>query len=127
VEEPATAGWKTEGRLGGRGRPLHVEIAVETDLSLLPPLLNRVIKDRTFLEEMARFRQMEGRATGKLVLGESLKSIEVKVDAQEVNLVARHDRIPYPVTIHGGAVSFEGERLSVRNLSGGLEPPPFHA
>jgi hypothetical protein len=42
----------------------------------------------------------------------------VKVDAQEVNLVARHDQIPYPVTIDGGAVSFEGERLSVRNLSG---------
>ena len=104
--------------LEGEDAPLHVEIAVETDLSLLPPLLNRVIKDRTFLEEMARFRQMEGRTKGKLVLGESLKSIGVKVDAQEVNLVARHDRIPYPVTIDGGAVSFEGERLSVRNLNG---------
>ena len=111
--------------LEGEDAPLHVEIAVETDLSLLPPLLNRVIKDRTFLEEMARFRQMEGRAKGKLVLGESLKSIGVKVDAQEVNLVARHDQIPYPVTIHGGAVSFEGERLSVRNLSGKVGASSF--
>ena len=127
------AQWKNqqlqEGKLRvgleGEDAPLHVEIAVETDLSLLPPLLNRVIKDRTFLEEMARFRQMEGRATGKLVLGESLKSIGVKVDAQEVNLIARHDQIPYPVTIHGGAVSFEGERLSVRNLSGNVGTSSF--
>ena len=104
--------------LEGEDAPLHVEIAVETDLSLLPPLLNRLSKDPVFREKMARFRQMEGRARGKLVLGESLKSIGVKVDAQEVNLVARHDQIPYPVTIDGGAVSFEGERLSVRNLSG---------
>jgi len=111
--------------LEGEDAPLHVEIAVETDLSLLPPLLNRVIKDRTFLEEMARFRQLEGRAKGRLVLGESLKSIEVKVGAQEVNLVARHDQIPYPVIIHGGAVSFEGERLSVGNLSGRVGTSSF--
>jgi hypothetical protein len=111
--------------LEGEDAPLHVEIAVETDLSILPPLLNRVIKDRTFLEEMARFRQMEGRAKGKLVLGESLKSIEVKVDTEEVNLAARHDRIPYPVTIDGGVVSFEGERLSVRNLSGKVGTSSF--
>jgi hypothetical protein len=111
--------------LEGEDAPLHVEIAVETDLSLLPPLLNRVIKDRTFLEEIARLRQMEGRAKGKLVVGESLKSIGVKVDAQEVNLVVRHDQIPYPVTINGGAVSFEGERLSVRNLSGRVGTSSF--
>jgi AsmA-like C-terminal region len=127
------AQWKNqqlqEGKLRvgleGEDAPLHVEIAVETDLSLLPPLLNRVIKDRTFLEEIARLRQMEGRAKGRLVLGESLKSIGVKVDAQEVNLVVRHDRIPYPVTIHGGAVLFEGETLRVRNLSGQIGASSF--
>ena len=111
--------------LEGEDAPLHVEIAVDTDLSLLPPFLKRVIKDQTFLEEMVRFRQMEGRAKGRLVLSESLKSIGVKVDAQEVNLVARHDQIPYPVTIHGGAVSFEGERLIVRNLSGKVGTSSF--
>jgi hypothetical protein len=127
------AQWKNqqlqEGKLRvgleGEDAPLHVEIAVETDLSLLPPLLNRVIKDRTFLEEMARFRQMEGRAKGRLVVGESLKSIGVKVDAQEVNLAARYDRIPYPVTLDGGAVSFDGERVSVRNLSGRVGASSF--
>ena len=111
--------------LEGADAPFHLEMGVETDLSLLPPLLNRVIKDQTFLEEIARFRQMEGRATGRLVLGESLKSIGVRVDAQEVNLVARHDRIPYPVRIDGGAVSFDGERLGVRNLSGRVGASSF--
>ena len=128
------AQWKNqqlqEGKLRvgleGEDAPLHVEIGVETDLSLLPPLLSRVTKDQSFsMEEIARFRQMEGRATGKVVLGESLKSIGVKVDAQEVNLVARHDRIPYPVTIDGGAVSFDGERVSVRNLSGRIGASSF--
>jgi AsmA-like C-terminal region len=127
------AQWKNqqlqEGKLRvgleGEDAPLHVEIAVETDLSLLPSLLNRVIKDQTFLEEIARFHQMEGRAKGKLVLGESLKSIGVKVNAQEVSLVARHDRVPYPVMIHGGAVSFEGETLRVRNLSGQIGTSSF--
>ncbi len=120
------AEWKNqqlhEGKLRvgleGEDAPLHVEVAVETDLSLIMPLLSRVVKDQVLMEEMARFRQIEGRATGKVVLGESLKSIEVKVDAQKVNLVARHDRIPYPVTIDGGAVSFDGERIGLGNLNG---------
>ena len=42
-----------------------------------------------------------------------------------MNLVARHDRIPYPVAIAGGAVSFDGERLSVRNLSGRVGTSSF--
>jgi len=120
------AQWKNqqlqEGKLRvgleGEDAPLHAEIVVETDLSLLPPLLNRLSKDPVFRKEVARFRQMEGRAKGRLVVGESLKSIGVKVDVQEVNLVARHDQIPYPVTIDGGAASFERERLIVRNLTG---------
>jgi hypothetical protein len=104
--------------LAGEDAPLHLEVGVETDLSLLPPLLNRLSKDRAFQEEIARLRQIEGRAAGRLVVGESLKSIEVKADVQEVNLVARHDRIPYPVAIAGGAFSFDGKRLRLRNLSG---------
>jgi hypothetical protein len=120
------AQWKNqqlrEGKLRvgleGEDAPLHVEIAVETDLSLLPPLLSRVAKDQVLIDEIARFRHLEGRATGKIVLGESLKSIRVKGDILSLNLRARHDRIPYPVAIEGGAVSFDWERLSVRNLSG---------
>ncbi len=127
------AQWKNqqlrEGKLRigleGEEAPLHAEIGVETDLSLLPPLLNRVSNDGAFREEVARIRQIEGRATGKFMLGESLKSIGVKVDVQQLNLVARHDRIPYPVTIDGGAVSFDGERLSVRNLSGRIGNSSF--
>jgi len=113
--------------LEGADAPLHVEIAVETDLSLLPPLLSRVAKDQVLVEELTRFRQIEGRAAGKVVLGESLKSIGVKLDAQEVNLAARYDRIPYPVTVDGGAVSFDGERVSVRNLSGRIGASSFSA
>jgi len=111
--------------LEGKDAPLHVEIAVETDLSLLPPLLSRVAKDQVLVEEIARFRHLEGRATGKIVLGESLKSIRVKGDILSLNLRARHDRIPYPVAIEGGAVSFDWERLSVRNLSGTVGTSSF--
>jgi hypothetical protein len=127
------AQWKNqqlqEGRvrvgLEGEDAPFHAEVGVETDLSILPPLLNRMSKDRGFLEEMARLHQIEGRAAGRLVLGESLKSIEVKADIQEVNLVARHDRIPCPVAIVGGAFSFDGKRLRLRNLSGKVGASSF--
>ena len=112
--------WKGKLRLGLQGENplLHVEAMAEVDLSLLPPLLNRLIKDRTFLEEMALLRQIEGRAVGTLVLGESMETIKPKIDIQEIQLLARHDRIPYPVAIDTGKVIFDEERLEVRNLSG---------
>jgi hypothetical protein len=127
------AQWKNqqlqEGKLRvgleGEDAPLHVEITVETDLSLLPPLLSRVTKDQVLIEEIARFRQLEGRATGKIVLGESLKSIGVKGDILSLNLRAQNDRIPYPVAIEGGAVSFDWKKLSVRNLSGTVGTSSF--
>jgi hypothetical protein len=112
--------WKGKLRLGLKGGnpPFHLETAAEVDLSLLPPLLSRLIKGRTFLEEMARLRKIEGRALGTLVLGESMEMIKPKIRIQDIQLLARHDRIPYPVTIDRGKVIFDEERLEVRNLSG---------
>jgi hypothetical protein len=120
------AQWKNQPLQGGRLRigvegedaPFHLEVDVETDLSLVPPLLNRLGRDRVLREEMARLRQIEGRAVGRLVMGERLNSIGVKVDIQEMNLVARHERIPYPVTIDRGAFSVDAERLRVRKVTG---------
>jgi len=116
-----------EFRIGleGADAPFHLEIGVETDLSLLPPLLRQVIKDQALIEEVTRFSQLEGRATGRIVLGESLKSIGVKGDILSLNLRARFDRIPYAVAIEGGSVSFDEERLSVKNLSGTVGASSF--
>lgn len=114
----ALRGGKLRVGLEGENVPLHLEVVTEVDLSLLPPLLNRVIKDRTFLEEMARLVEIKGRAVGNLVVGGSTETIKAKIDIQDIQLLARYDRIPYSVTIDRGEVSFDGERLGVRNLTG---------
>jgi len=128
-----TAQWENETfregklRVGleGENPPLHLETVAEVDLSVLPPLLNRLIKDRTLLEEMARLAEIKGRAVGTLVLGESKKTIKAKIDIQEIQLLARHDRIPYSVTIDRGKVIFDEERLEVRNLTGKIGNSSF--
>lgn len=107
-------------RLGliGEDAPLHFEVEIDTALSLLPPLLGRMVEDQTFLKEMARFHEIEGRATGRLILGGRLKAISVKVGIRDMNVFARYDRIPYPITIDGGEGGFDGERVEFRNVSG---------
>jgi hypothetical protein len=55
---------------------------------------------------------------GNLVVGGSTETIKAKIDIQDIQLLARYDRIPYSVTIDRGEVSFDGERLGVRNLTG---------
>jgi hypothetical protein len=128
-----TAQWENETfregklRVGleGENPPLHLETVAEVDLSVLPPLLNRLIKDRTLLDEMARLAEIKGKFVGTLVLGESKKAIKAKINIQDVQLFARHERIPYPVTIDGGKVTFDEKRLEVRNVAGKIGNSSF--
>jgi hypothetical protein len=104
--------------LEGQEIPVHLEVVAEADLSSIPPLLSRLIRDETFLEELARIHEIKGRAVAKVVLSESTGSLMVKVDTREINLMARYGRIPHPLEIDRGQVSFAGERIDLKDLSG---------
>ena len=111
--------------LEGQDAPFHLEVVSEIDLSHLPPILNRVIKDTTFLKELERIHDLRGRSVGKLVLGETVQSIGAKVEILEMNLLARYDRAPYPLKIDHGQFSFDGKSIGLKNLSGRMGKSSF--
>ncbi|MGD9034837.1 MAG: AsmA family protein, partial [Desulfobacteraceae bacterium] len=133
ISEGVLYGEELEARLGnswGRKGKLklgladddsfHLDIGVRGNLPELPPIMQLLIKDKFFQEEMSRIEDLKGNATGRLVLGESTKAIKVRVDASEINLSAKYRRVPFPIKISGGNFYYDGTKIGVKGLRGKL-------
>jgi hypothetical protein len=100
--------------------PFKLKIDVDADLSQLPPVLGRVVRDKEFLNELALIRDVKGTATGVLTLGDDLASLNAVVQASNIHLTTRYQRIPYAVEIKGGKFNYCGTRLALENFSAKL-------
>jgi hypothetical protein len=105
--------------------PFHLKIGVEADLSQLPPVLNRIIADADFRNEMARVSDFKGTASGILILGENLTNLGARVEVSEANLTARYNRLPYPIKMDGGNFVYEGTRIAMRNFKADIGHSSF--
>ena len=106
--------------ISGRDAPFHADFPATADLAELPPLLRRLVRDERFREEIDRIHGVRGTASGRLTLGERLSSIRPTVALTSVKLAGKYDRIPFPITIHGGHVSYDGASFAVKDLRGSV-------
>ncbi len=111
-------GWEGSLKVGltGKDAPFHLDVMVQTDMAQLHPLLKRIIKNRAFVEELSLIDDPKGKVSGRLVLGESLKSIKARVEASDVNLSAGYKRIPYPLEMNAGQFYYDESGISMKNL-----------
>ncbi len=106
--------------LAGDDAPFNLDLLIKADLTQLPPLLRRLVRDETFVHEISRIYNVRGDAQGRLVLGDRLHSVKVSLDISEMNLSADYKRVPYPLKVTGGQLQYDGSSVSVRNLSGNV-------
>ncbi len=103
----------------------HAEFLAVADPEGLRPLVRRLIPDRGFLEELGRFKDLQGSIAGRVVLGERLSSIRPIVRATDMRLTARYDRVPFPLAIDGGMIAYEAGRVEVSGLGGRIGKSSF--
>jgi hypothetical protein len=103
--------------LEGDDALFHLDILVDADLAQLPPILKRLINDKSFVHELNLIDHFEGNASGRLVLGESLASIDAIVDVSEFNLSAKYQRTPFPLEIAGGGFYYDATRIDLEKVS----------
>jgi hypothetical protein len=123
---------KTTGRSGtltlglaeGNDR-FHLDIAVQADLSRLPFHLKGWVNNRSFVAEMNRIRRLNGKATGRLILGERITSIQTRVEVTNFELSAAYQRIPYPLKVSSGQFFYDPEHIEVKNLRGQMASSSF--
>ncbi|MGE5284901.1 MAG: AsmA-like C-terminal domain-containing protein [Actinomycetota bacterium] len=114
-------------RMGAAGRdpPFRLDAHVEADLAQLPRVLLRLTRDRKLEDELSRIENLQGKASGRLTIGDRIGSLRVAVDATDVRLSARYRRIPFPVTVDGGRLLFDEHGIGVERLSGRLGRSAF--
>jgi hypothetical protein len=106
--------------LKGKDAPFHLDLTLSADLAQLPPILKRVVHNKSFIKENSLVDHVKGRATGRLILGESLQSVHCKVNISQFNLSANYRRLPHPLKITSGQYFLNETTTAVKNMSGSM-------
>ncbi|MEN6484864.1 MAG: AsmA-like C-terminal domain-containing protein [Syntrophobacteraceae bacterium] len=96
--------------------PFHLDLYITADLADLPPVLHRVVKNRTFLEELSLVNDLHGKGKGRLLLGETLGDVYTQVFIDEFEMEGVYGRLPHPVRVAGGAFTLDGEKISLAGV-----------
>ena len=109
----------------GRGSPFRIDARVDADLAHLPRALLRLTRDKGLEEELSRIEVLQGKASGRLTIGDRIGSLRVAVDATDLRLSARYRRVPFPVEVDGGRLLFDDNGIAVERLSGRMGRSAF--
>ncbi|MGZ5429602.1 MAG: hypothetical protein ACXWFS_11380, partial [Thermoanaerobaculia bacterium] len=109
----------------GRGSPFRIDTRVEANLAQLPRVMLRLTRDKGLEDELSSIEDLQGKASGRLTIGDRIGSLRVTVDATELRLSARYRRVPFPVEVDGGRLLFDENGIAVEHLSGRMGRSAF--
>ncbi len=98
----------------------HLDLPLTADLSELPAVLHRVVKNDAFQRELARISDVTGKTRGRLVIGEQLGALVVKVSTDRFRFSCNYNRIPGQVSIQGASFNMDGDNMAVNNVDAAL-------
>ena len=113
--------------LKGKDAPFHVDMRVRADMEHLPALLTHknLLKNEAVLYEMDRLHNLRGSAEGRLVLGDRLDSIHVKIAVDNMNIRARYEPLPFPLAVTGGQFFFDEKTVVLTDAGGSIGGSSF--
>ncbi len=103
----------------------QLDIDVHGDIEDVPTYLRQFINNNKFVNEISLISDIKGDVDGRLVLGDKKSSIDVKFDTSNFNLSANYQRLPYPINIKQGSVSYYQSTIETKNLSGNIGASTF--
>ena len=106
-------------------RPFYVETDIHADIAALPSLLDRLVKNRLFSNEMQQITSAEGTAIGKMILDRESGRLRTTVDVSKFDISATYDRIPFPLSVSGGGFHFVNGVAQVRDIQGNIGDSRF--
>ncbi|MGC8493980.1 MAG: AsmA-like C-terminal domain-containing protein [Syntrophobacteraceae bacterium] len=98
----------------------HLDLPLTADLSELPAVLHRVVKNDAFQRELARISDVTGKTRGRLVIGEKLGALVVKVSTDRFRFSCNYSRLPGQVSMEGSSFSMDGDNMAVHDVDGAL-------
>lgn len=114
----STSGGLLKVGLKGGDAPFHLDLLISADLSELPAVLKRVAKGETFRQELKLIHDVKGKTRGRLILGESLDAVVVKLETEPFKVSGRYERLPDALELEGTAFFMDGDKLWSPSISG---------
>ncbi len=96
----------------------QLELILSADLAQAHRILERIVDNQDFVQQVNKITHLQGDATGKLTLGDSLSDLNAKVDLTDMNLSFDYQGLPFPVTVSKGKLSFTDNRVDLKDLDG---------
>ncbi len=103
----------------------QLDLLLDANLAETQPILQRLVVDQVFSQEMAKITNLKGTGRGRLILGDSLNNITAKLEASEVQLSANYQRVPWPITISQGRFTFNPKQIDLVKFSGAVGASNF--
>ncbi|MCF8067678.1 MAG: hypothetical protein K9L30_03730 [Desulfobacterales bacterium] len=97
--------------------PFYLDVMLDADLSPLPAILERVVKDELFLKELSLLETFTGNASGKLLLDGTTRSMTTSVDISKFSTDLKYDFLPFGIKADGGNLFFNNKGVALRNVS----------
>ncbi|MCL5023572.1 MAG: AsmA-like C-terminal domain-containing protein [Nitrospirae bacterium] len=121
------SGGKLRIGLKGKDAPFHVNMRVKADMEQLPSLLTHknLLKNEAVLHEMDRLHNLRGSAEGRLILGDRIDSIHVKIAVDNLNITARYEPLPFPLAVTGGKFFFDEKTVGLADSGGSIGGSSF--
>lgn len=104
--------------LGKGDVPFHLDLPLNADLTDLPPVLDRLVKDEDFKRELGLIKDVKGATAGRLILGETIDHIKVWVETGQFRISGTYGRFPDPLDVEGAYFLMDGPRIEVKSVAG---------
>ena len=102
-----------------------LDINVTADLSQLPPVLNRYIKNKSFRTELNQLEDFKGKASGNLKLNQDKNGINTQVGVSDFIFTTTYQRVPFPLKIEGSSFRYKGRRIDTSGVTVDLNSSRF--
>lgn len=106
--------------LGKHHHGFKLNIDIDADLKDLTPVLKHLVKHDGFQQQLAKFSEVSGRASGTLRLGDNLHELETRVAVEKMALTARYEPIPEKIIIDDGTLHIEPGQVSWQQAKGSI-------
>lgn len=111
--------------LGGEKTSFFLDASVEAEINELPPLLQRLVGNKVFTQEIRGVADASGSAEGRLIIDHTGEKTAVTVAVSRFDLTGRYSRIPYPISVSEGAFHYDADGVRIEKLKGRIGTSAF--
>ena len=103
----------------------QLELILSADLAQAQQILERIVVNPEFIEELNRISRLQGTGTGKLTLGDDINNLYAEVDISDLNFTADYQRVPFPIKVTSGQVEFAESLVNLKGWQGTIGDSEF--